>query len=101
MSDLLVDVVAKRSRDPEQLRLLAERLHVPLSREWLRTPRWAGRNVVVCGPDEVAAARVLSAAEGAGVRTVGPPAPRAPPPTRFVAAPPQSTPRPLFLPPAL
>ena len=52
MSDLLVDVVAKRPRDPEQLRLLAERLQVPLSREWLRTLRWAGRNVLVCGTDK-------------------------------------------------
>src|SRR2546421_3944212 len=80
MSDLLVDVVAKRSRDPEQLRLLAERLHVPLSREWLRTLRWAGRNVLICGTDEAAAARVLSRCEGRWDRNRGPASPRRPRP---------------------
>src|SRR5437899_12169587 len=86
MSDLLVDVVAKRPRDPEQLRLLAERLHVPLSAEWLRTLRWAGRNVLVRGTDEAAAARVLSAAKDAGIETAVRPtrAPRGY--MRFVAA---------------
>ena len=97
MSDLLVDVVAKRPRDPEQLRLLAERLHVPLSREWLRTLRWAGRNVLVCGTDEVAAARVLSAAKDAGIETVVRPARVAPAHMRFVAAHAQSIARAFFL----
>jgi tetratricopeptide (TPR) repeat protein len=86
MSDLLVDVVAKRPRDPEQLRLLAERLHVPLSREWQRTLRWAGRNVLICGTDEAAAARVLSAAKDAGIETAVRPARAAPAHMRFVAA---------------
>src|SRR6267378_77134 len=97
MSDLLVDVVAKRSRDPEQLRLLAERLHVPLSREWLRTLRWAGRNVLICGTDEAAAARVLSAAKDAGIETAVRPARAAPAHMRFVAAHAQSIARAFFL----
>jgi len=97
MSDLLVDVVAKRPRDPEQLRLLAERLHVPLSREWLRTLRWAGRNVLICGTDEAAAARVLSAAKDAGIETAVRPARAAPAHMRFVAAHAQSIARAFFL----
>ena len=86
MSDALVDVVAKRPRDPEQLQLLADRLQVPLSREWLRTLRWAGRNVLVCGTDEAAAARVLSAARDAGIETVVRPTRPVPAYGLFVAA---------------
>ena len=97
MSDLLVDVVAKQPRDPEQLRLLAERLQVSLSRQWLRTLRWAGRNVLISGTDEAAAARVLSAAKNAGIETAVRPARVAPAPLRFVAAHAQRIARAFFL----
>src|SRR6266478_9025329 len=63
--DELVDIAALRPRDDEQLQLLADRLQVPLARQWRRTLRWAGRHA-----DAIDAERIMLAAQEAGIRTL-------------------------------
>src|SRR2546428_13222840 len=67
--DQLVDIAALRPSDYEQLQLLADRLRVPLTRQWRRTLRWAGRALLATHADAVDAERIVLAAKEAGIST--------------------------------
>ena len=68
--DQLVDIAALRPSDYEQLQLLADRLRVPLTRQWRRTLRWAGRALLATHADAVDAERIVLAAKEAGISTL-------------------------------
>src|SRR2546425_9755629 len=68
--DQLVDIAALRPSDYEQLQLLADRLRVPLTRQWRRTLRWAGRALLATHVDAVDAERIVLAAKEAGISTL-------------------------------
>src|SRR2546426_11955697 len=68
--DQLVDIAALRPSDYEQLQLLADRLRVPLTRQWRRTLRWAGRALLATHVDAVDAERIVLAAKEAGIITL-------------------------------
>src|SRR5438067_2381774 len=68
-TDPLVDVSALKPADAEVLQILADRLRVPLTRQWRRTLRWAGRALLVTRAEAMEAERILRAAEQVGVAT--------------------------------